>query len=246
MAVHEQEALAHVFRNGGKLVLLPLELRDLGGDGLLLAVEPPQERGELLVGVAVLRVLQIQGQDGPDQVSGQPVGQKNGQGRHHQQNGRHGGDQAQQQVRHGALLTGQAQQRPVLQCHRHIKGPGGKCGGQAAGAAVAGGQRLLDLLPGQVVLHSVLVGLGVIENGSVAADPGQTVGGVQVLQVAYAAQGDALGGQLGLGLQLPEDPLGKMACQRGAEQGGTQDYHRKPHRQDGLRNLFGHEAPPIL
>src|SRR5699024_764509 len=101
---------------------------------------------------------------------------------------------------------GQAQQRPVLQRDRHIKGPGGKCGGQAAGAAVAGGQRLLDLLPGQVVLHSVLVGLGVIENGSVAVDPGQTVGGVQVLQVAYAAQGDALGGQLGLGLQLSEDP----------------------------------------
>ena len=180
-------------------------------------MDPPQQRGQLLIGVAVLRVGEIQGQDGPDDSPGQPVGQKSPQGdgqcQHHQQ----GGDQLQHQGHHGALVAGHPQHTAVGESQGHIQRFGGQGIGIPGGLPHLTGEGLLDLLPLQVVLHSGGIGLGVIENAAVGIHPGDAVLRPQVRQIGLPLQLHAPGGQYRLHLQLVKDTGGIVAQQHRAE-----------------------------
>ena len=113
LPVQKQEALGHIFGQGGKLRLLLLELTHLLLDGVVLPLDPGEEGGQLVIGIAVLRMLQVQLHNGLDDPPGQPGGQhgrqQQGQDQDHQ-NGLHHG---QQQQPYCPLTAGQADHRTV-------------------------------------------------------------------------------------------------------------------------------------
>ena len=108
LPVQKQEALRHIFSQGGKLRLLLLKLTHLLLDGVVLPLDPGEEGGQLVIGIAVLRMLQIQLHNRLDDPSGllggQHSRQQQGQDQDHQ-NGLHHG---QQQQPYCPLTAGQA------------------------------------------------------------------------------------------------------------------------------------------
>lgn len=73
LLIQQHKALGHVLGEGGKFLLTLAELVHLAPDGVILPPDPCQQRGELVIGIALLRVLQIQVQNRPDDPLGQPV-----------------------------------------------------------------------------------------------------------------------------------------------------------------------------
>ena len=72
LPVQKQEALRHVLCQSGKLRLLLLELPHLLLDGVILPLDPGEERRQLVIGITVLWMFQIQLGNRPDDAPGQP------------------------------------------------------------------------------------------------------------------------------------------------------------------------------
>ena len=72
LPVQQKEALGHILRQGGKFLLLLAQLAHLLLDGVVLMLDAEEQGGQLLIGVAVLRVLQVQIDNGPDDPLGHP------------------------------------------------------------------------------------------------------------------------------------------------------------------------------
>ena len=69
--VEDQKAFAHIFCNRRKLDLLFLDLSDLFFYGLILPVNPHQQRRQLVIGVLIFRMLQVDPVDRFDNPSGE-------------------------------------------------------------------------------------------------------------------------------------------------------------------------------
>ena len=83
VAVQHQKALAHIFRNGGELLLLLTQRTHLLGDDLILVVDLPQQGGELVIHIVVRGVVQVQPVDGGHNLLCQEVGEENGEHGHY-------------------------------------------------------------------------------------------------------------------------------------------------------------------
>ena len=238
--VQEQEALGHVLGEGGELLLLLAQLVHLGPDGVVLPADAGEQRGQLVIDLAVLRPLQIQLQDGPDQPLGQPGGQGGGEDEGDDQDEHNGRGHGHQQVDHRALAPRQPDHRPVVQPVGHIDGQLGQGGRLPPGRPLTSEQGLLDLLPVGVVLHGGGVGLVVIEDRPVLGHPGDPVVGPQAVQIVQPHGLHSPGHQPGLGLQLLGEAVGKILVQHAQEQGRRQQQHPQAHRHGAAEDLLCH------
>ena len=198
LPVQEQKALGHVVGEGGKLGLPLLEQVHLLLDGVVLPLQAGEEGGELVVGLTVLRVLQIQAQNRLDQPLGQPGGQHRREQQRQNQDDQNGLDHGDEQQPHRLLGAGQTDHRPVGEPLGDIQGLLRQSGGEALGGARLRGQGLPDLLPVGVVLHGGGVRLIVVEDCAVGGHPGHPAGGVQAVEVIHAVQLHPAGHQPGL------------------------------------------------
>ena len=179
LGVQQHHPLGHVLRQGGKLPLLLAHGIHLTADGVVLAADLGDEGGQLVITPALLRLLQVQVQNGADDALGQPGGQHRRQNHGQHQNNEQRLDHRGQQYHHRRLSAGQADHRAVAQPAGGIVGPAGQGGRLPLGRALAGQHGLADLRPVGVVLHLGGVCPVVIQHGAVLVHPGHPAGYIQ-------------------------------------------------------------------
>ena len=185
-----------------------------------------EQGGQLLIGVAVLRVLQVQIDNGPDDPLGHPGGQHCRDQQRQGQDDQNGLDHGQQQGHHRLLGAGHTNHRTVAEAASSVQGLLGQGRGVAPGGARLVGQRLLDLLPVAVVLHRGGVSLAVVEYGAVPIHPGHSVFCVEPIEIVHPVELHPLGHQPGLGLQLRHKLVTEILVQHAQKQGNGQHHHR--------------------
>ena len=200
--VQQHQSLVHVGGDLLELLRLAAEAAELVVDLTALVLQPPQQRRQLLVGVIVQRVLQIQPVQRLDDAAGHPPGQHAGQDQRHHQHQQQRLEYGQQQHAPGDAGGRQSQHRAVRQSLGVIQCFLQQRGTVTAALAHAGGQRLPHLLPLGVVLHAGGIGLRVVQHRAVAPQPGDAVAvGLQLAQIVRALLLHRRGGQ---GQLIPE------------------------------------------
>ena len=160
LAVQQHQTFLHTGGNLGKFVGFLLQGPHLEGNLAALLVDASQQGRQLLVGIVLQRVLQIQLVEGLYDMLGQPPGQQGRQRQRQHQHDQEGLEHAQYQHARGGAADGDTQHGAVIQALRLIDGLFQQRGGVAAGLALPRQQRLLDLLALAVVLHTGGVGAG--------------------------------------------------------------------------------------
>ena len=98
----------------GELVGLALELAQLIVDLLMLAVNPAEQRGNLIVGLRLERVIEIDGVERLDNAAGEPFRQKRAENHSGEQNDQHRLKHAKQQHRERLLRNADTEHAPVV------------------------------------------------------------------------------------------------------------------------------------
>ena len=173
--VQQHKALLHAAGDLLKFVLLAPQLLYLRVDLAALLVDAAQQGRQLLIGVVVQRVLQIQLIQGLYDMLGQTPRQQRRQGQRHHQHHKEGLEHAQHQHACRGAADGDTQHRAVVEPLGLIERFFQQRGRVAAALAVSGQQRLLDLLSLAVVFHSTGIGLRVVQHRAVRCHPRQTI-----------------------------------------------------------------------
>ena len=113
--VKQHETLGHALRDVGELVGLALELAELIVDLLVLAVDPAEQRRNLIVGLRLERVIEIDGVERLDNAVGEPLGKKRAENHSNEQNDQHRLEHAEKQHRQRLLRDADAKHAPVIQ-----------------------------------------------------------------------------------------------------------------------------------
>ena len=113
--VEQHETLGHALRDVGELVGLALEFPELIVDLLVLAVDPAEQRGNLIVGLRLERVIEIDGVERLDNAAGEPFRQKRAENHSGEQNDQHRLKHAKQQHRERLPRDTDAKHAPVIQ-----------------------------------------------------------------------------------------------------------------------------------
>ena len=170
--VDDEQAFVHVLRDGGELRLAAAQLVHLRGDLPVLGGNFLQQGGKLVIGLRLLRMLEIEGVQRADDALRQTIGQQPRQrnGDKHGRNGR--AQHAQQDAEHGITRSGQPEHRAVLQAAGIVERLLGQRRGIALALTRAVAQGVSHLGARGMVLHLRGGGLVVIADGAVGADPG--------------------------------------------------------------------------
>ena len=202
--IQQHQALLHAADDLAELVLFLAQNAHLPVDFLPLAVDAPQQRRQLLVGVGVVqRVLQIQPVQRLDNPLAQPFGQPRGQQQRRQRHGQNGLEHAQRHQSRRRAADGDAQHRAVVHAPGVVDRLFRQRGGIARGMALALFQRLPNLRALGVVLHLARVGLSVAQHRAVGGDPREAVAvGAKLGQIVKPAVLHADGGEAQLVAQL--------------------------------------------
>ena len=129
---------------------------------------------------------------------------------------------------HRVLRRGKAKHRAVAQALRRVNIPLHQRVGIAEAGAGAGGQRGLDLLPFQVILHPAGIGTAVVKHRAVGGDPGDApVGGIQTVKIGNPFRFQRVGDQRCLEPQLLRLNVGKIGVQRPQNQCQRGQQHRQ-------------------
>ena len=241
--VQQHQTLAHTAGDLLKFLRPPPQLVHLPVDLPALMLHAAQQGRQLLVGVVLQRVLQIQPvqrlRDAPCQPGRQHAGQDQRR-RQHQQDGL---EHIQHQHPRRHPDGGQTQHRAVRQAlgvvHRLLQ----QRGAVPAALALAGGQCLLHLLPLGVVLHAFRVRLRVVQHRAVCTQPCDTVlVGLQLSEIVRAVLLHTHRHQTQLVPQLGLLHPAKIAVQHPHHQCQTGDEHRHAHQQRGAENTLCHGA----
>ena len=171
--VQQHQTFPHTAGDLFKFVLPLPEVSGPMADLLLLGVDPPQQRRQLLIGVVVQRVLQIQPVQRLHHPSGRPARQECGKSHRQQRHHDDGVEHPKNQHPYRFLTAGNAEHRAVRQAHRLIEHLFRQRLGIAGAAAAAAGERLPDLLPLAMIFHGLRIRSGVIQHCAVRCHPGQ-------------------------------------------------------------------------
>ena len=158
-----------MLRDGGELRLAAAQLVHLRGDLPVLGGNFLQQGGKLVIGLRLLRMLQVESIQRADDALRQTIGQQPRQrnGDKHGRNGR-----AQQDAEHGITRSGQPEHRAVLQAAGIVERLLGQRRGIALALTRAVAQGISHLGARGMVLHLRGGSLVVIADGAVSADPG--------------------------------------------------------------------------
>ena len=171
--VQKHQTLFHVPGNLLQFLGLLLEICHLPGNLPVLLSDAVKQRRNLLVNLVIQRILQIhliqRLYNPPCHPPGKDGGKKDCQKHqpHHRQHHIH------RQRQGGHAADGNPQHRAVCQPHRLIDGLFHPGVGVADAAAGAGGQSLLHLLPGGVVIKLFRILPGIVEHLSLGVNPGE-------------------------------------------------------------------------
>ena len=170
--VDDEQAFVHVLRDGGELRLAAAQLVHLRGDLPVLGGNFLQQGGKLVIGLRLLRMLQVEGIQRADDALRQTIGQQPRQrnGDKHGRNGR--AQHAQQDAEHGITRSGQPEHRAVLQAAGIVERLLGQRRGIALALTRAVAQGVSHLGARGMVLHLRGGSFVVIADGAVGADPG--------------------------------------------------------------------------
>lgn len=242
LLVQQHQPLLHAAGDLAELVPLPPQLAQLGVDLAALLVDASQQGRQLLVGIVLQRVLQIQLVEGLYDMLGQPPGQQGRQRQRQHQYDQEGLEHAQHQHARGGAADGDTQHGAVIQALRLIDGLFQQRGGVAAGLALPRQQRLLDLLALAVVLHTGGVGAGIVQHGAVGRHPGEAVAvraeGSEVALPLPLLHGGGRQAQLILELLLLHAAEVFVKAAHNDHQAGQQHRARRDHH--GAENSFRH------
>ena len=241
MLVEQDKALAHAAGDLRELIGPLVQLAQLRLDLDVLAVDALEQRGELLIGIVVERVLEVEAVERVDNAPRQPSGQQAGEDERHDEHDQQRLDHADGDHADRRAADGNAQHRAVGKTLGIVHGLFHERRGIARALAGAGGQRLTDLGARGVVLEALGVGPGVVQDAAVGRDPRQAVtAGRQLGQVVRAAVLNGRGGKAQLVAQLVFLHAAEVIVQKAHDDQQARQQHRPGHEQDRLKNLFGH------
>ena len=239
--VEQDKALAHAAGDLRELIGPLVQLAQLRLDLDVLAVDALEQRGELLIGIVVERVLEVEAVERVDNAPRQPSSQQAGEDERHDEHDQQRLDHADGDHADRRAADGNAQHRAVGQTLGIVHGLFHERRGIARALAGAGGQRLTDLGARGVVLEALGVGPGVVQDAAVGRDPRQAVTvGRQLGQVVRAAVLNGRGGKAQLVAQLVFLHAAEVIVQKAHDDQQACQQHRPGHEQDRLKNLFGH------
>ena len=170
--VDDEQAFVHVLRDGGELRLAAAQLVHLRGDLPVLGGNFLQQGGKLVIGLRLLRMLQVESIQRADDALRQTIGQQPRQrnGDKHGRNGR--AQHPHQNSEDGITRSGQTEHRAVLQAAGIVERLLGQRRGIALALTRAVAQGISHLGARGMVLHLRGGSLVVIADGAVGADPG--------------------------------------------------------------------------
>ena len=239
--VEQDKALAHTAGDLREFVGLFAQLAQLRLDLDVLVVDALEQRRELLVGIVVERVLEIEAVERVDDAPRQPSGQQAGENERHDEHDQQRLDHADGDHADRRAADGNAQHRAVVQTLGVVHGLFHERRGIARALAGAGRQRLTDLGAQGVVLKALGVGLRVVQDAAVGRDPCQAAAvGRQLGQIVRAAVLDGRCGETQLVAQLVFLHAAEIIVQKAHDDQQARQQHAPGHEQDGLKDLFGH------
>ena len=154
----------------------------------MLAVNPAEQRGNLIVGLRLERVIEIDGVERLDNAAGEPFSQKRAENHGGEQNDQHRLKHAKQQHRERLPRDADAEHAPVVHALCDVDRLFKKRLRIPAAFALAGGERLLYFLARGMVLHRLCVCLRIVEHRAVRRDPRQAVAvRVDRIEIVFAA-----------------------------------------------------------
>ena len=239
--VEQDEPLAHTAGDLREFVGLFAQLAQLCPDLDVLVVDALEQRRELLIGVVIERVLEIEAveriDDAPRQAPGQHAGEDERHNEHEQQRLEHtDGDHADRRS-----ADGDAQHRAVREPLGIVHGLFHKRRGIARALARAGAQRLTDLGARGVVFKALGIGPGVVQNAAVGRDPRQAVApGRQLREIVRAAAFHGGRGEAQLIAQLVFFHAAEIAVEKAHDDQQARQQHGAGHEEDGLKDFLGH------
>ena len=239
--VEQDEALAHAAGDLRELIGLFAQLAQLRLDLDVLAVDALEQRGELLIGVVIERVLKVEAVERVDNAPRQPLGQQAGENKRHDEHDQQRLDHADGDHADRRAADGDAQHRAVVQALGIVHGLFHERRGIARALAGAGSQRLADLGARGVVLKAFGVGPGIVQNAAVSRDPRQAAAvGRQPGQIVRAAVLNGRRGEAQLVAQLVFLHAAEVIVQEAHDDQQARQQYAPGHEQDRLKNLFGH------
>ena len=241
MLVEQDEPLAHTAGDLREFVGLFAQLAQLRPDLDVLVVDALEQRRELLIGVVIERVLEIEAveriDDAPRQTPGQHAREDERRNEHEQQRLEHtDGDHADRRS-----ADGDAQHRTVREPLGIVHGLFQKRRGIARALARAGAQRLTDLGARGVVFKALGIGLGVVQNAAVGRDPRQAAApGRELREIVRAAAFHGGRGEAQLVAQLVFFHAAEVAVEKAHDDQQARQQHGAGHEEDGLKDFLGH------
>ena len=223
------------------LLLLTAQTACLAAQLLLLALDPLQQGGQLVIGLLEQRLIEVQLIERADDLAGDAGGEREAEQQRRQQDKQNGGQQAEHQPPDAVLLTGEAQDAAVGQAAGIVEQLLHQGGGVAHALAVAvlhGGD---DLFPLEVVFHVVTVALAVVDHGAVGGNPGDAAAAqLQSVKIFHPLMGDGLGGKETFHLELAQLGAGEGVVQRADQAGEGHQADEEGGAEDGAENAFCH------
>ena len=244
--VEQHESFSHATCDLRKFRLLALQLVHLLADLQMLAVDAPEQRGKLFVGVVFKRMLQIELVERLDDTARQALGKNAGKDQRHNQHDQNGLHHADEQYARRRAAHRNAQHAPVRELFRAVHRLLQQRRGIARAFALAVFQRLLDLRAVGVIFKALGVGHGVVEHRAVVFDPRQAVAlGGELREIPRPIFLHSHGGKLQLVVQLLFFNAPEVFVQTAHDDEQARQQHRTRHEQDGVKDFLGHALPSI-
>ena len=192
LAVDQQKALAHVFRDCGKLALAQLQLVHLLADGAVLFAQLVKQRRQLRIARQRRRIVRIDGVEGLRDLPRQPVRQHAAENQHQRRHPQKRREQHKNHRRERILRARNAQDGAALQKLCIIKRALQKRLGIARGLCLAGLQRVIDLFAVRVAFQKLRRCGAVIKNGAACSNPRHAVVRREAVKIIAARGAQAL------------------------------------------------------
>ena len=243
MVVEQNEPLAHAGGDLGKLVRPAAQLGEVRVDALPLVLQTAQQRRELRVGIVFERVLQVERVQRLRDPPAEPPGEQRGEHEREHQHEEQRLERSEGERRRRFAADGDAQHRAVRQAAGAVNGALEQRVGIADRLALAGGERLADLLAFGVVFQRLRVRDRVEEHRPVRADPCQAAAvGVDGAQIVRALALHARGGERELVAELLLLNAGEIVIKEGEQYHETRREHRRRDGEDRAENAPRHDC----
>ena len=185
--------------------------------------------------------IQIQRIDGLDDSVRQPGCKNKGNGKSSKKNPRQGKKEAQEKVPDRNLRDREAQNSSVGKLLSGIELPLKKRRRVSAALSVSVTEGIADLFSFHMVFHDRGVHLIVVEDRSVAGDPGDSeIRRPEVVKIVHAASFDGLRDKFGLAAELSELLIGKVRVHQSGDQNKSDRHHKQEHEPDRLKDFTAH------